>query len=453
MNRLNEHSWIEICRFLGPMDILNLLLSLNFFKAIFSSSATLIRKFTLFLDERNFHEVFKNQSLLSIKFKNLSINCAAIDPKNVSIILRTYKNSIDNLSLSNVQSYEIISNGFYNFCYLKSLSLENCMVCVDKVNPLLLIKPLKSILFHNCDENVIKSFENQVNIEKVTICSYKYTYNGFPHDEFNNLLEKLTNLSHLVLDGDGTSSYFDVNRFPFKVKILETTSITFNFYVGLINSRIDFLKSQLGFLKELTIHKLPFDFDGNEFLKFIIEEMQLTKFYYGKIPLILKGTKQEIKDFSATETQVKSAFEMFRQFGSIRKFSLILNNIDICSDEIENVINPDTDLFSNLEEYKLIDKSELRGLFGVFLGFYQKLINIKKLTFDTQDKNIEVILEESLPYMRNLEEICLTSNAKSRFEIIKKLVGSLKKLIVPKDLMPIAKQVFEDQIEILEICY
>ena len=392
---------------------------------------------------------------MSIKLKNLSINGAAIDSQTVSIILKSFKNSIENLTLSNVQNDEILFNVPYNFCNLKSLNLENCKIHDDKVNPFPLIKSLKSILFHDCDKNIIKNFKNQANIEKLTICSYKITFNGFPHDEFNNLVELLPNLNHLVLDGDGTSSYFDVNRFPFKVKILETTSMTFHFYVGLIKPRLDFLRSQLGYLKELTIHKLPFDFDGDKVLKFIIEEMHLIKFCYGKIPLILKGIKQEIEEFSAIETQVKSSFEMFRQFKSIKKFCLILNDTDICSDAIENAINPKTDLFKNLKEFKLIDKSEFRGLFGVFLGLYQNLTNIKKLTFDTQDRNVNVILEECLPYMRNLEEIYLTSiipNAKSRFDTIKKLVGSLKKLIIPMDLVPIAKQVFEDRIEIEGIC-
>jgi len=66
----------------------------------------------------------------------------------------------------------------------------------------------------------------------------------------------------------------------------------------------------------LTIHKLPFDFDGGKVLKYIIEEMGLQKFYYGKIPLILNGRKQDVKEFEANEIQITSTYEMFRQFPS-----------------------------------------------------------------------------------------------------------------------------------------
>ncbi|CAG9810409.1 unnamed protein product [Chironomus riparius] len=182
--------------------------------------------------------------------------------------------------------------------------------------------------------------------------------------------------------------------------------------------------------------------------------MQLDTFYYGKIPLILNGTKQEVLDFTATEVQIEAAFEMFRQFPTIESFTLIINNTDICSDAIEKVINPKTYLFDKLDEFKLIDKSGFRGLFGVFLGFFKNLRNIKKLTFDTQDRNILVILEECLPKMRNLEEICLTSklpNSVKRFEIIKKLVKGLKKLTIPAELVTIAEKIFDIQVEIVEI--
>jgi hypothetical protein len=212
--------------------------------------------------------------------------------------------------------------------------------------------------------------------------------------------------------------------------------------------------TQIGFLKDLTIHKLPYDFDGGKVLKFIIEDMKLDKFHYGKIALILNGTKQEVIEFSATETQIQAAFEMFNQFLSIRVFTLILNNTDICSDTIEKVIRPKTHLFDNLEEFKLIDSSQYRGLFGIFLSFFQNLRNIKKLTFDTQDRNINVILEECLPKMKNLEEICLTSTAANvnvRFEKIKSYSKNLKRFSVPVELVPVAEKVFDGQIEVFGI--
>jgi hypothetical protein len=117
-----------------------------------------------------------------------------------------------------------------------------------------------------------------------------------------------------VLIGAGTGSFFDADEFRFKIQILDTTMITFNWYVGIKSKRVNFLESQKGSLKELTIHELPFDFDGGKVLKYIIEEMNLKTFNYGKIPLIFNGQKQDVKEFTATHLQLTSIFEMIRQF-------------------------------------------------------------------------------------------------------------------------------------------
>jgi hypothetical protein len=388
--------------------------------------------------------------------KNIIINSDVDDSETISNLLKNNEKSIETLTLKNVQiqNFELISNIFFNFNVLKSLNLVNCKIIDDTESSLTIIESLKSILFHNCNGNFIKIFKNQKSVEKLTICSYKPSFNEFAREELNNLAKNLSNLRHLVFDGDGTSSYFDLDKFPYKIEILEATAITFNWYCGIETARLVFLKSQLGVLKELTIHNLPLDFDGGKVLKFIIEKMNLEKFYYGRIPLILNGIKQEIDEFSATETQIQSTYEMFRQFRSIMKFCMIINNTDICSDAVENVIDPKNFIFVNLKEFKLIDNCKGRGLFGVFLGVYRNLTNIKKLTFDTQDRNINVILEECLPNMMKLEEICLTSTApkaSSRFETIKKLVKGLKKLTIPKDLVSTAENIFRDMIEIVGI--
>lgn len=115
-----------------------------------------------------------------------------------------------------------------------------------------------------------------------------------------------------MLIGSGTGSYFDSDDFPYFIEVLEATMITFHWYVGLKSARIKFLTTQKGHLKELTIHQLPFDFDGGKVLKYIIEEMDLKKFHYGKIPLILDGQKQDVREFEANEIQVQSSFEMFQ---------------------------------------------------------------------------------------------------------------------------------------------
>ena len=422
-----------------------------------STSSYILTIFVLIVNYESYERILQNPNIFLLPIRNISVTFSdAINPKKISNLLKYYKNSLENLTLKNlkVNNFCEFSNIFNDLSSLKSLNLENCKICDNVIGFLSSISTLKFVSFLNSDGKFFTILKNCKSIEKLKIRCYENTWNGFSHAEFNSMVKGLPNLHHLVLDGDGTSSYFDSDEYPFKVKILETTSITFHWYVGIKTARLAFLKSQLESLKVLTIHKLPFDFDGGKVLKFIIEQMNLVEFYYGKIPLILNGIKQKVVEFSATETQIQAVFEMFQQFTSIKRFTLILNNTDICSESIEKIINPKTLLFDNLEEFSLIDKSQFRGLFGVFLSLFQNLRNIKKLTFDTQDRNIAVILEECLPQMKKLEEICLTStapNPRVRFEAVKKSVKNLKKLTIPTELMALAKTVFGDRIEILGI--
>jgi hypothetical protein len=80
--------------------------------------------------------------------------------------------------------------------------------------------------------------------------------------------------------------------------------------------RVDFLKSQNGSLKELRLKRLPFDCDGGDVLKYILDEMNLEVFYFDEIPLILDGKKQQIEEIWSSEATVKSMMEMMKQFPS-----------------------------------------------------------------------------------------------------------------------------------------
>ena len=122
--------------------------------------------------------------------------------------------------------------------------------------------------------------------------------------------------------------------------------------------------------------------------------------------------------------------------------------------EIEKIINPHSILFNSLQEFKLIDNSQIRGIFGVFLGLYKNLRYIKKVTFDTQDRNINVLLEECLPKMTKLKEIYLTSKAPKaveRFKVIKKFNTMIKKLTIAAQYVDEAITVFDKSIEIVVI--
>lgn len=202
---------------------------------------------------------------------------------------------------------------------LKNLHLTRCLIDIldnDEVLPP--ITTLKRITFDKCNDNIFKIFTKQESLEKITVINEGSTLNDleFPHKVFNEICMNCPNLSHIVLKGAGTGSYFNCDEFPYKNKIkkLEATMITFNWFVGIDDPRINFLESQKESLKELTIHELPYDFDGGKVLKYIIEDMSLNKFYFGKIPLILDGIKQEVKELAASQIQIMSAFEMIQQF-------------------------------------------------------------------------------------------------------------------------------------------
>ena len=132
-----------------------------------------------------------------------------------------------------------------------------------------------------------------------------------------------------------------------------------------------------------------------------------------------------------------------------------LSATDIASDEIEKVINPPTDLFINIKKFGVIDNSRYRGIFGVFLGLFKNMKNLDCLSFISQDRNINVLLEECLPNMTKLNEIYLTSatpRSAERFRIIKQFVPELRKLSVASQFLKEARDIFGNSVEICEVC-
>ena len=125
--------------------------------------------------------------------------------------------------------------------------------------------------------------------------------------------------------------------------------------------------------------------------------------------------------------------------------------MEISTREIEKIVNPRTSLFDNIEEFEVIDISAPRHIFGVFLGLYKNLRNIKKLILKTQDHNINVLLDEFLPNMKKLSEIYISSTDRryaERFRLIKTFVPNLKKLSIPQQFVKEARQSFDSDVEI-----
>ncbi|CAG9811323.1 unnamed protein product [Chironomus riparius] len=454
MNHLPEDVIIMIFEYLDNDSMLSVIQASTFFANIFSSSSKLLLKFNLFIYPENINQLLQNEPIANISFKNVTLFSFTVDSSTkLHELFKMFNFSIEILKLQNVtfNSFENFAQTFLPMLSLKSLHLEKCSIGGKIIRSLPPIQTLKSIIFDECRGNLFKYFKNQRSVEKIGICRHKWTSIAFSITDFNKMASNLPSLSHLVMDGTGTSGYFDCGQFPFKIQKLEAFLMTFNWTQTI--PRLDFLKSQQGYLKELTIHKLPYDYDGGEMIKFIIEEMKLEKFNFGQIPLILNGRKQDVKELTAWEVNITAAFEIFRQFPSIQSFTLFLTQTHLNQSKINDIVKPRTDIFQNLKNLDILDHSGSYSHPTKFIGLYKNCKNITRLSLRTNN-NVNDILTECLSYFTNLNEIYLTTGkdkSKESLKIIKNLAPNLKKLSVAKEVVNDAKNMFGKDVEIIEI--
>ncbi|CAG9811553.1 unnamed protein product [Chironomus riparius] len=457
LDSLPEDVQESICNYLNDISIEVLFFVSVPYLNILKAAHGILKKFTFFLDYNNFEKFASFVSFRGVRLRNISVDFKGFTNfTRLLKFLNYFENSVENLHIKNAKfkNFKEFSQLCNNLSSIKTLRFEYCGIDQIGKKSLPILSTLKLISFNKCNDNIYGAFENQTTITKIEVSNEDWTWNGFPHDIFNVICHNCKNLEHIVLNGAGTGSYFDADEFPYKITKLETSMITFHWYVGIRTKRVCFLESQKGHVKDLTIHQLPNDFDGGRVVNYIFEEMNLETFYYGKIPLILNGEKQNVLEFSATEIQITAAIEMIRRFPSIISYCLILSEKDIASDEIEKAINLSNKIFRQLKKFEVIDNSKYRGLFCVFLGLLKNLINIEILSLTTQDRNINVMLEESLPFMTNLKELYLSSIAprgKERLNIIKAKAPFLQKLSVAEQFVEDAKVIFDNNIEIIGI--
>jgi hypothetical protein len=253
-----------------------------------------------------------NALITNIKISNFEINSEIL--RKITTILQQFRRSIKVIKLEKIQleSTRQLVNFFDTFENLKSIIFDEIKIeSNENTDQIPFIQSLSSITLNESDNTLMNLFHLQINIEKISISRWGWS-KTFTSSIFNALVEKLPNFKHLVMNGVDTAFYFNYGDFPFKIETLEVYLMTF--YWNVWDPRLKFLNSQKGHLKELKLSKLPYDFDGDEILKYIIEEMDLRTFYYGNTPLILNGKKQNVKEFMVQEVQIQSAFEMFRQF-------------------------------------------------------------------------------------------------------------------------------------------
>ena len=90
----------------------------------------------------------------------------------------------------------------------------------------------------------------------------------------------------------------------------------------------------------------------------------------------------------------------------------------------------------------------------MYLGLIKNFRNLKRIKIESQDRNINVLLQEFLPRMNRLVEIHMDSKAprvEERFEIIRNFVTDLKILSVAPEHAQIAKNFFGNGVDVKEM--
>lgn len=79
----------------------------------------------------------------------------------------------------------------------------------------------------------------------------------------------------------------------------------------------------------------------------------------------------------------------------------------------------------------------------------RRFINLEKFLIKSQDRNINMILDQCLPFMPTIQEIYIDSEAPraaERFEIIRRNASNLKNLTIAEKFSDIVNQYFANNV-------
>jgi hypothetical protein len=238
--------------------------------------------------------------------------------KLLSFIER-YEDSIESLNMQNfhVNSGKTFLEILSKLKNLKELHINSCiMFDYDPTEKLPENLPkIDSALLTDSSELFFEILKNFKTIRKFKFIKNERNSESFKYVLLDELLAAVPSIKHLILEGSSTRGYLarQLENFPFKLRTIEADGVNLSRNSG--EARLKFFKSQVGSLKELRIKNLPHDFDGDEVLKFLIEEMGLEKFYYDGKALIENGRKVDgLKEILFDENTIKAGMELLRQF-------------------------------------------------------------------------------------------------------------------------------------------
>lgn len=411
----------------------------------------------------NYDDKINKLSIHSInKFNNISdiVSIEIINLNDLKIFYKILNNNINTLTSITLTCCRFdsssISLSFKNILLLIKLYKNNFPLKFNYTDDLSFslnnLQNLRDISFEYCNDYTFKLFEFQEKIKKISVKSDISTFKGFSHKYFDKILQS-NKIKHVTMLGMGTGEYFTFNNLTFDIETLNTSYLTYNYNDK--NNRKKYFEVKYGYLKNLTIHHFPFDFDGGNILKYIIEEMNLISFNYRNISLIKNKIKQPVYEFESSEHHITSIYEMCKQFNTITKITLNLNKSDVSRDRIlmEICNNSNLNIFNNLTTLIVNDNSENVYLLKIFVSFIKQMKNIKKIVINTQDPEINnLLIFLDLKNLKDLEDVTLISSVSNyihRLNTIKNNVPNLKKLTINAKYIYESKKIFNDSIDII----
>ncbi|KAG5668215.1 hypothetical protein PVAND_016163 [Polypedilum vanderplanki] len=383
---LPEEILIEIFGYLKNEDLWNILRASRRCAEIFSTSSRLVNIFQLFIDDKTINLYQRIEIYPEIRLKNIVIKYLNLfdsnQLQNITKIIENYKSSILNLSICDTafNSSEDFNKILKNLTNLENLKIHRIYIKNFDSNIKILLKSLRSISielrFPAETRNLLDIFKNNKTIQQVEL------NNSLILSYFDDFLISLPNLKHLILNGIGTVDYFNRSNLPIKLEKLEAFSL--GFYSRNERPRIEILKSQKGFLKELKLENLPSDNDGGKVLKFLMENMNLENFQCGANQLIVNSKKQKIEEIEFKNDQICAGLEMMRHFESIKKLKFIIEQAET---NVDLFLNIPTNIFDNLRDLEIVDKTYNGLKFWSYIEFIRNCRNIKNLKIYAKNIN------------------------------------------------------------------
>jgi hypothetical protein len=318
---------------------------------IFASSTKLMKEFTLNVDKSFVHSIYREPTLPKIPLQNIVIESAGWGWKGGN-----YKNqlTVDDGCINIVKIYsmtiEKMELRWLNLTFNELAELLNATTRLEKLTlwhkekyrtecevnltlPYLKVLIFKASISDMCEvyssflQQLFNLFKHSSSIEELRIelqCLSGFYLLAYPRS-FYSFLGTLPNLKRLTLGSGICENTTDPAGLTMPLCKIETL------HVDVLYAPRQFLQSQIGYLRELRLSKLP----DVETMRLIFQDISLKSLYLKKTALILNYEKQHVRfmhlkyDF---HTGLPPVIELLR-LGKCKKlnFSILLTKLHFFS--------------------------------------------------------------------------------------------------------------------------